>query len=114
MPIYIIDFVLHGQGDIAIEADDPVDAEKRFHAIPVEGLLMAKRMEVREISLLPEDLVPVFRKLAEDLVAKHRKADEASTAPPRAEPGAGRGVLGDKDGKPPKENEPGESGSEDP
>ena len=100
MPVYVLDFVLHGQGDIAIEADDPVDAERKFFAIPVEGLTMAKRMEVREVSLLPDDLVPVFRQLAEDYVAKQRKADEASTAPPQAEPGAGRGVLRDKDGKP--------------
>jgi FtsP/CotA-like multicopper oxidase with cupredoxin domain len=100
MPIYILDFVLHGQGDIAIEADDPMDAERKFSAIPVEGLMMARRMEVRGISLLPEHLVPVFRRLADDYAARHGKADEASTAPPQAEPGAGRGVLGDKDGKP--------------
>ena len=101
MPIYILDFVLHGQGDIAIEADDPGDAERKFSVIPVEGLLMAKKMEVRKVSPLPEHLVPVFRRLAEGYVeGKHREADEASTAPPQAEPGAGRGVLRDKDGKP--------------
>jgi len=97
MPVYVLDFVLHGQGDIAIEADDPGDAERKFSAIPVEGLAMAKRMEVRGISLLPEHLVPMFRQFFEDYGAKHRKAGEANTAPPQAEPGAGRGVLGDKD-----------------
>jgi len=100
MPIYILDFVLHGQGDIAIEADDPVDAERKFHAIPAEGLVMARKIEVREISLLPENLVPVFRRLAEDYELRHRKEGEANTAPPQAEPGAGSGVLGDKNGKP--------------
>jgi hypothetical protein len=114
MPIYILDFVLHGEGDIAIEADDPGDAERKFYAIPVEGLIMARKMEVREISFLPEHLVPVFRQLDEDYAARHQEADEASTAPPQAEPEAGRGVLRDKDGKPLKENEPGESESEDP
>ena len=100
MPIYILDFVLHGQGDIAIEADDPGDAERKFSAIPVEDLLMARRMEVRGVSPLPEHLVPVYRQLAEDYVElKHRKVDEASTAPPQAEPGAERGVLRDRDGK---------------
>ncbi len=93
MPIYIVDFVLHGQGDIAIEADDPGDAERKFSAIPVEDLVMARRMEVREVSPLPEDLVPVFRRLADDYVElarpEHREADEASTAPPQAEPGEG-------------------------
>jgi hypothetical protein len=100
LPIYILDFVLHGQGDIAIEADDPGDAERKFSAIPVEDLLMARRLEVREVSPLPEHLVPVFRRLAKDYQLKHRKVDEGSTAPPQAEPGAERGVLGDKDGKP--------------
>ena len=97
MPAYILDFVLHGHGDIAIEADDPVDAERKFSAIPVEGIAMAKRMEVRGISLLPEKLVPVFRRLAEDYELRHRKEGGANTAPPQAEKGVGRGVLGDKD-----------------
>ncbi len=81
MPIYVLDFVLHGEGDIAVEADDPGDAERKFSAIPVEGLLMAKSVKVRQVSLLPEDLVPVYRQLAEDYAKRgHRKADEASTA----------------------------------
>lgn len=91
MPIYILDFVLQGQGDIAIEADDPGDAERKFSAIPVEELMMARRMEVRGISLLPEDLVPVYRRLADDYAARHQKVDDASTAPPQAEPGKSDG-----------------------
>ena len=90
MPVHIVDFALHGQGDIAIEADDPGDAERKFSAIPVEDLHMARRMEVRGVSPLPEHLVPVFRRIAgghlgQDYVElarpKHRKVDEASTAP---------------------------------
>ena len=100
MPFYILDFVLHGHGDIAIEADDPRDAVRKFSAIPVEDLMMAKRMAVRNVSPLPEDLVPVYRQLAggyfgQDYVElaypKRWKADEAITAPPQAEPGEGGG-----------------------
>ena len=93
-----LDFVLHGQGDIAIEADDPGDAERKFSAIPVEDLLMARRMEVREIS--PSTFVPVYRQLAEDYVelSTGRWTKPAPPRPKRSR-GAERGVLRDQDGK---------------